>query len=106
MIDQGTLRSLREKRFFITWDGEVDSEHIESAEDIMRQLVDALLAGGTELTEDIARANVDACVQRFNELDDGWICTIEREDICEQIENVIDACGYDFEEDWRDKRDW
>jgi len=55
----------------------------------------------------VARTAVDACVRRFNDLnDDGWICTIEREDIYEQIGRVIDLCGFDYREEWVGERDW
>lgn len=54
----------------------------------------------------MAREAVAECIRRFNSLDDGWICTIEREDICEQIGRVIDACGFECDEDWVGERDW
>jgi hypothetical protein len=53
-----------------------------------------------------ARATVDECVRRFNALDDGWICTLEREDIYEQVGRVVEACGFGYDEDWITEREW
>jgi hypothetical protein len=54
---------------------------------------------------------IDRCVQRFNDLDQiweyHWILTIEREDICEELRDLIALCGYDgWEEEWIRGRDW
>lgn len=106
MIDLDAVRRLRGERFFEGWDGFVAAERVAAAEAAMRQLVDDLLALGPEMTEAAARAAVDACVLRFNDLDDGWICTIERDDIFVQICRVVDGCGFDCDEDWLDEREW
>ena len=106
MAGRRTLQRLRKERFFEGWDGSVSPEHVAASEDILRRLIDDLLALGPGPTEKAARRAVDACVRRFNKIDDGWICTIEREDISEQIGRVVDACGFDCEEDWLDERDW
>jgi hypothetical protein len=102
----GELKKLRAERFFAGWDGFVDAKRVKSAEASIRRLIDDLIALGRGRTEAAARRAVDACVRRFNRMDDGWICTIEREDIFEQIGRVIDACGFDYDEDWLDERDW
>ena len=106
MADRAVLESLREQRFFGGWDEYVNPEHVAASEASMRRLIDDLLALGPEPTEAAARAAVDACVCRFNDLDDGWICTIERDDIFEQVCRVVDPCGFDCQEDWLDERDW
>jgi hypothetical protein len=106
MADIATLQRLREGRFFDGWDGFVAPEHVEASEASLRRLIDDLIALGPKPTEEAARRAVDACVRRFNDLDDGWICTIEREDIYEQVGRVVDACGFDCQEDWLDERDW
>jgi hypothetical protein len=72
----------------------------------VRRLVEELIALGPELTEAAARQAVDECIRRFNGLDDGWICTIEREDICEQVGRAIDLCGFVYAEEWLNERDW
>ena len=100
------LQKLRKKRFFEGWDEFIESQHVAASEASMVQLIDDLLKLGPKLTEKAARKAVDKCVQRFNDLDDGWICTIEREDICEQVYTVVEACGFDADEGWLNERDW
>src|SRR5262245_48974796 len=106
MAEIAVLQRLRAERNFDGWDRFVAPEHVKASEAIVRRLIDDLIALGPKLTEEAARQAVAACVQRFNDLDDGWICTIEREDIYEQIGRVVDACGFDCQEDWLDERDW
>jgi hypothetical protein len=106
MADRAALRLLRGQRFFDGWDEFVSPEHVAASEASVRRLIDDLLALGPERTEEAARLAVDECVRRFNDLDDGWICTIEREDMYEQICRVVDACGFDCQEDWLDEREW
>ena len=106
MTASETLEGLRASRFFESWDGSIAPEHIEASEGILCRLIDDLIALGPDRTEDATRRVVEACVQRFNEIDDGWICTIEREDIYEQVGRVVDVCGFEYDEDWLDGRDW
>lgn len=106
MVDIAALRRSRDERHFANWDGSVATERIEASEASLRKLIDDMITLGTQPTEDAARQAVDQCVQRFNEMDSGWICTIEREDIFEQIGSVIDSCGFECDEDWLNERDW
>jgi hypothetical protein len=106
MGDFATLQRLREQRFFNDWEGYVAPERIEAAEASVRRLVDDLIALNPRPTEAAVRRAVEECVWRFNDLDDGWICTIEREDIWEQVGRVVDLCGFDCQEEWFDGRDW
>jgi hypothetical protein len=106
MDDLTTWQRLREQRCFAGWDGYVAPEHVAAAEASVHRLIDDLIALGPTLTEEAARRAVDACVRRFNDIDDGWICTMEREDIYEQVGRVVVACGFDCQEDWLDERDW
>lgn len=106
MSDAVALQQLRESRFFESWDGHVSRPHIDASEAILRRLIDEILALGAEPGEDVCRAAVDACVGRFNDIDDGWICTIEREDIYEQVGRIVDLTGFDCDEVWLYARDW
>jgi hypothetical protein len=106
MADLAALQLLRGQRFFGGWDEFVSPERVAGAEASLRSLIDDLLALGLGPTEDAARLTVDECVRRFNALDDGWICTIEREDIYEQIARVVGACGFDCQEEWLHEREW
>jgi hypothetical protein len=106
MADHAALRRLREQRFFAGWDEFVSPALIAESEATVRRLVDDLLALGPEPTEEAVRRAVDQCVRQFNALDDGWICTTDREEICEQIGRVVESCGFECEEDWLAERDW
>jgi hypothetical protein len=105
MANQAALQLLRAQRFFNSWDEFVTPQRIAASEANVRRLIDDLLALGPTLNEEAARLAVDQCVRRFNDLDDGWICTIEREDIYEQIGRVVYACGFDYREDWLNERE-
>ena len=106
MADRAALKKLCGERFFDGWDEFLSPEQVQASEDSVRRLVDGLLALGPDLDEEAARSAVDACVRRFNDLDDGWICTIEREDIYEQIGLVVEAAGFECDEGWLGERDW
>jgi hypothetical protein len=107
MADTAGLQRLRAGRFFNNWDGCVAADRVAASEASVRRLIDDLLALGPGLSEDAARAAVDECARRFNELDeDGWIHTIERDDIYEQVGRVIDLCGFEYDEEWLGERDW
>jgi hypothetical protein len=106
MADVAVLRRLRSERFFSAWDEFLSAEHVTASEESVGRLIDDLLALGRNPSEQAARQAVSACVCRFNDMDDGWICTLEREDIYEQIGRVVDACGFDYQEDWVDAREW
>lgn len=107
MADMAALESLRSARFFEDWDGEVAADHVMSSELNIKRLIDELMALGAGMTEESARQTVFDLVQRFNEMnEDGWINTMERDDIFEQVGRVIDACGFTYDEDWLAERDW
>jgi hypothetical protein len=106
MAVRAALKKLCGERFFDGWDEFLSPERVRASEDSVRRLVDDLLALGPEPDERAARSAVDACVRRFNDLDDGWICTIEREDICEQVGRAVEAAGFECDEDWLGERDW
>jgi hypothetical protein len=106
MADLAALQKFREQRFFGGWDEFVAPDHVEASEASLRRLIANLIALGSQPTEEAVRRAVDDCVRRFNDIDDGWIGTIEREDIYEQIGRVVDVCGFDCQEHWLDERYW
>jgi hypothetical protein len=106
MADIAGLQRLRDERFFACWDKFVSPERVAASEASVRSLIDHLIALGPELSEEAARRAVEGCVRRFNDLDDGWIVTLEREDIFEQVGRVIDLCGFGYDEDWIGAREW
>jgi hypothetical protein len=106
MTDLVALQRLREQQFFDGWDEFVAPKNVEASEAIVRRLIDDLISLGPQPTEEATRQAVGECVRRFNDIDDGWICTLEREDIYERVSRVVDACGFDCQEDWLDEREW
>ncbi len=107
MLDIPGLQQFRGQRFFAGWDGYVAAEKVQASEDSIRSLIDALVALGPRGSKRTVRREVRACVERFNELDDGWICTIEREGIVECLGQIVDLCGMDGSAEWVDDgRDW
>lgn len=106
MVDVAALRAYRERRSFAEWDGYVASEHVAASERSIRRLLGDLIALDPPATEQDARRAVDECVRRFNTLDDGWVCTIEREAIGDCIHDVVGLCGFAWSEDWLDEADW
>jgi len=107
-MDFDALKQRREQRFFQAWDNFVAAERVNVSEEAIRRLIDEVVAIGPALDERTARRLVRQCVLRFNKLlDDGWICTIEREDICEELNRIIELCGFSCDdEDWLAGRDW
>lgn len=107
MLDIPGLRRLREQPQFDGWAGYVPAGKVRAAEDAIRALVDALAALGPDGSLRAVRREVRRCVERFNELDDGWICTIEREDIVDGLGRLVDLCGMDGTAEWVDDgREW
>jgi hypothetical protein len=71
------------------------------------QTVDALIALGPRGTAEGATEILRQCVERYNELDEGFICTLEREELCDILYEIGECCGPDSEDDWVDEwRDW
>ena len=73
----------------------------------LAETVDALIALGPGGTADAARDVLRGCVERYNELDDGFIATIEREDLCAILYEIGEHCGLDAGDEWVDEwREW
>jgi hypothetical protein len=107
MADPTGLLELRTRRFFDEWwEEEYGLPRASAAQAIMARLVSDLIALGAALDEAAARHAVDECVRRLNEINDGWICTFERDAIHDMVYEVIDRCGFDAHEDWLWERDW
>jgi hypothetical protein len=106
MTDIAGLQRLRGERFFAGWDSFVRPDRVAASEASVGQLVEDLISLGSDLSETAARRAVEACVRRFNDMDDGWIVTLEREDIYEQVGRVVDLCGFGYDEDWIGVREW
>jgi hypothetical protein len=107
MLDVTALKQFREQRFFAGWVGSVAPESVAASEQTIRALIDSLVALGPAAPETAVQEAVHDCVERFNELDQGWISTIEREDICDCLSRVVELCGLDSSADWiAENREW
>ena len=105
-MNTAALQSLKSGRFFEEWEGFVSRGNIDSSELELQRLVDRLIESGPMTEETTARSLVDETVKKFNDLNDGWIVTIEREGICEKIYDILDAAGFEPDEDWFSEREW
>src|SRR4051812_11622811 len=103
LSDIAALKARREQPWFAEWAGHVSDEHVEGATGALRELIDDIVALGPDPEEDDAREAVDKCVRRLNALDDGWITTMEREDLCEVIYKIVDLAGFEGDEDWTEE---
>lgn len=91
--------------FFHDWP--VDQTVREACWKNLADTVDALIALGPKADVEDATEVLRRCIERYNELDDGFICTIEREELCDILYEIGDLCGLDSEDDWVDEwRDW
>ena len=106
---QLTLNKLKKATFFSDWKGEVPAAALRESRKLMRDAVEALIRLGPKPTKKSALPIVRRCVEGFNALDEKYefIMTIEREDILEQIEEVLRVAGLEDTDDWADRwRDW
>ena len=107
MLDITALKHFHEQRFFAAWNGSVAPGTVAASEHTIRALIDRLIALGPSAPETAVQEAVHDCVERFNELDQGWISTIEREDICDCLSRVVELCGLDASADWiAENREW
>lgn len=91
--------------YFADWP--VQPEQREACWQNLAQTVDALIALGRRGTVEDATDILRRCVERYNDLDAGFICTIEREELCDILYEIGGYCGMDSEADWVDEwRDW
>lgn len=91
--------------YFADWP--VDPDQREACWQNLAQTVDALIALGRRGTVEDATGILRRCVERYNELDEEFICTIEREELCEILYEIGGYCGMDADADWVDEwRDW
>ncbi len=105
-----TLEQLQEHVFFPNWTTYPSKKAILKSRQIMEETVQALLVLGNEATEQARLAVLQVCIERFNTLDeelDNFIETGAREDICEEFEALVHACGLGTHQDLADEwRDW
>jgi hypothetical protein len=104
-----TLEDLRRQTPFPSWTGYVELAVLRAARRIIRDTIDALIERGPEAPEPLRIDEMHHCIERFNALDaeEGFIATIEREDICgllDELAGLIDLDDYD--DCLTSRRDW
>lgn len=104
-----TLEDLRARRFFAGWKGDRSPAATRASRKIMADTVDALLQLGPAASEAERLAVLQWCIGSFNTLDAKrqFIDTAERDDICEEFEIIVHACGMHHHKDLADRwREW
>ena len=104
-----TLAELRDREFFAAWREYPPENATVASRRIMASTIEKLIALGSDAPKDNRLAVLQHCIESFNEIDaemDHFIETVEREDICEEFEAIVHACGLGDHEDlagrWRD----
>jgi hypothetical protein len=103
------LKQLRSKPLLPSWEGEVPAGRLAATRKVLLAALDKLIALGSRGKPEAAQKILARAVERLNKLDeqDQFICTIEREDLCDWFYEVGELCGIDPDEDWVDDyRDW
>jgi hypothetical protein len=104
-----SLTELREHQFFARWKDYPPQKLIVASREIMSDTVEQLIGLGPTAPERERMAVLRECIEAFNRLDADthFIETVEREDICEEFEAIVHACGLGKHEDLADEwREW
>jgi hypothetical protein len=104
-----TLNDLRDHLFFPRWKGYPPPAAVRASRSIMANTVERLIDLGEGASESTRMIVLRECIESFNEMDarKSFIETVEREDICEEFEAIVHACGLGSHENLADEwRDW
>lgn len=104
-----SLDDLHDHLFFARWQDYPSPKAIRAARAIMQNAVDDLLEVGLHASKKERLAILKQCIKSFNELDEElhFIETVAREDICEEFEAIVHACGLGAMKDLADRwREW
>jgi hypothetical protein len=104
-----TLAQLRDKERFATWEGSISDELLIVCRHVFQETIDSLLEFEGKLPKKRMVAALRECVLRLNDLDaeHEFIETVEREDLCQEIDEIAHACGFPKEVGVADRwRDW
>ena len=106
-FDSERLNALSNASPFQDWEGVVAAGKLDACRRIVCEAARRLVESA-EATKPERAAIVRTAVHRLNEVDDGFICTIEREDLCDHLVAIGTAAGLSSAEidDALDDRDW
>ena len=77
------LNSLRTATFLKQWSPGVSQENIAKTRSVIEHGIDEMLILGSDASEAARIQALSAIVRSLNDADDGFICTLEREDLCD-----------------------
>jgi hypothetical protein len=102
------LVKLREANFLKGWSPSLSEEEVSKIRAIIEKGIDELIQISDRGSKDEKLSILKTIVININEADEGFICTIEREDLCEFLFEVGEAVGVDGDsvEDVLSERDW
>lgn len=104
-----TLDKLAEHRFLTDWESPIPKGVIQRSRKLLRDTARELAALGANPTIKERLSVLQTCIEQFNALDakHSFIGTIEREDICDEFDLLVHACGLTRRKNLADKwRDW
>lgn len=103
------LTELATHNFFPNWKGVVLAKLADKSRQIMKSAVENLIALGSLPSKKDRLSVLQSCIESFNELNEKqqFIETVERDDICEEFEAIVHACGLGRHKNLADRwRDW
>lgn len=92
------LARLSKGKRFTSWKSTVSAQAIQSVRELFDLTTQKLIALGPSRTEKQVAKAIHECIERLNKLDRKFgyfICTEEREDLCEAISQLVHACGFE-----------
>jgi hypothetical protein len=104
-----TLEGLKKKRRFSEWKGYVPVKLGAACRKVFKETIDGIIELGPHPKKRAVLTILRRCIETLNELDEQhkFISTIEREDLCEEFDEIVHACGFRGEEELADRwREW
>ena len=103
-----TLETLTKHKFLKFWEDPIPSAAVREGRKLLREAAKDLLSLGEKPTVKARLEVLRNCIEGFNVLNakHGCICTAEREDICDEFDLLVHACGLknrsNLADEWRD----
>lgn len=92
------------------WRGAVPKKAADEVRDLLRKVIQKIADTKSKNRRALTIAAVEECVRELNRIDEKhgpFICTIEREDLCDVLCSLLELAGVDSPEDIIDEqRDW
>lgn len=109
-LDGLTLEGLKKKRRFSEWKGYPPDKAIAACRRVFHDTIDSIVELGANPKRRAILTVLRRCVERLNELNeqyDHFILTFEREDLCEEFDEIVHASGLRGYKDLADRwREW